>query len=58
VVAGLTLRANGQNLEEATLLEMVRISREAGLGGVALFHHTPLMGGDQRIARALLSQRG
>ncbi|MFM7465598.1 MAG: family 10 glycosylhydrolase [Cyanobium sp.] len=58
VVAGLSLRANGQDLEEATLLEMVRISREAGLGGVALFHHTPLMGGDQRIARALLSQRG
>lgn len=56
VVAGLTLRANGQDLEEATLLEMVRISREAGLGGVALFHHTPLMGGDQRMARALRSQ--
>jgi uncharacterized lipoprotein YddW (UPF0748 family) len=56
VVAGLTLRANGQDLEEATLLEMVRLSRKAGLGGVALFHHTPLMEGDQHIARALLTE--
>jgi hypothetical protein len=56
VVAGLTLRANGQDLEEATLMEMVRLSRKAGLGGVALFHHTPLMGSDQSIARALKEQ--
>jgi uncharacterized lipoprotein YddW (UPF0748 family) len=56
VVAGLTLRANGQDLEEATLLEMVRLSRKAGLGGVALFHHTPLMEGNLHIARALLER--
>lgn len=58
VVAGLTLRANGQDLAASTLLEMVRLARQEGLAGVAIFHHTPLMGGDQQIARALLSQRG
>jgi len=58
VVAGLTLRANGQDLEVNTLLEMVRLSRQEGLGGVAVFHHTPLVAGDQRIARALLNEGG
>jgi uncharacterized lipoprotein YddW (UPF0748 family) len=58
VVAGLTLRANGQDLAAATVLEMVRLARQEGLGGVVIFHHTPLMGGDQPIARALQAQGG
>ena len=58
VVAGLTLRANGRDLEADTLLEMVRLSRRAGLGGVAFFHHTPLVAGDQTIARALRERGG
>jgi uncharacterized lipoprotein YddW (UPF0748 family) len=58
VVAGLTLRANGQDVDVDTLMQMVRLSREAGLGGLALFHHTPLMAGEQRIARALLDRGG
>lgn len=58
VVAGLTLQANGQDLAAATVLEMVRLARQEGLGGVAIFHHTPLMGGDQPIARALQAQGG
>ncbi|MFN6355577.1 MAG: family 10 glycosylhydrolase [Cyanobacteriota bacterium] len=53
VVAGLALRANGQDLDADTLVQMVRLSRQEGLGGVAIFHHTPLVAGEQRIAQAL-----
>ncbi len=53
VVAGLTLRANGRSLEPETLRRMVRLSRQEGLGGVAVFHLTPLLAGGMPIARAL-----
>jgi uncharacterized lipoprotein YddW (UPF0748 family) len=39
VVAGLALRPNGRDLEPDTLRRMVTHCREAGLGGVAVFHH-------------------
>jgi hypothetical protein len=57
-VAGLTLRANGVDLPADTLVQMVQLSREQGLGGVAIFHHTPLMAGDQQVARALVEKGG
>lgn len=53
VVAGLTLRANGLDLSVDTVLGMERLSRQQGLGGIALFHLTPLLAGDQAIALAL-----
>ncbi|MFM9046614.1 MAG: glycoside hydrolase family 10 protein, partial [Cyanobium sp.] len=56
VVAGLTLRANGQDLDADTVSQMVQIAREEGLGGVSIFHHTPLVGGDQRMARVWLDR--
>ncbi len=58
VVAGLALRANGQDLDADTALQMVRLSRLEGLGGVALFHHTPLMAGEGKIALALREREG
>jgi len=58
VVAGLALRANGQDLDADTVLQMVRLSRLEGLGGVALFHHTPLMAGEKTIALSLREQEG
>ena len=58
LVAGLTLKANGVELPAETLVQMVQLCREQGLGGMALFHHTPLMGGDQRVARALREKGG
>ncbi|MEB3195027.1 MAG: family 10 glycosylhydrolase [Cyanobacteriota bacterium] len=58
VVAGLTLRANGQDLDTDTVLRMVQLARREGLGGVAIFHHTPLVGGEQTIARALVERGG
>lgn len=58
VVAGLALRANGQDLDADTALQMVRLSRVEGLGGVALFHHTPLIAGERRIALALREKEG
>ncbi|MFO0057321.1 MAG: hypothetical protein ACK55B_05810, partial [Cyanobacteriota bacterium] len=58
VVAGLALRANGQDLDADTLVQMVRLSRQEGLGGVAIFHHTPLVAGEQRIGQALRISAG
>ncbi|MEB3256843.1 MAG: family 10 glycosylhydrolase [Cyanobacteriota bacterium] len=58
LVAGLTLRANGVDLPADTLVQMVQLCREQGLGGISLFHHTPLMGSDQQIARALQEKGG
>ena len=58
MVAGLALRVNGQDLDADTVREMVRLSRQEGLGGVALFHHTPLMAGERRIAKALVEREG
>jgi uncharacterized lipoprotein YddW (UPF0748 family) len=43
VVAGLALRPNGRDLEADTLRRMVHLSRQEGLGGVAVFHLTPLL---------------
>ena len=53
VVAGLTLRANGRTLPAETLRRMVRLSRQEGLGGVAVFHLTPLLAGETPLALAL-----
>jgi uncharacterized lipoprotein YddW (UPF0748 family) len=58
VVAGLTLRANNKDLTAEDLLQMVDLSRREGLGGVALFHHTPLMMGDRELALALHDRGG
>ena len=52
VVAGLTLRANGRTLPAETLRRMVRLSRQEGLGGVAVFHLTPLLAGETPLALA------
>jgi uncharacterized lipoprotein YddW (UPF0748 family) len=52
VVAGLTLRANGRALEKETLRRMVQLSRAEGLGGVAVFHLTPLLAGEAPLALA------
>ncbi|MEB3243242.1 MAG: family 10 glycosylhydrolase [Cyanobacteriota bacterium] len=53
LVAGLALRVHGRELEEPVLREMVRLSRRAGLGGVAFFHHTPLLASGAASAQAL-----
>ncbi len=58
VIAGLALRANNQDLDADTVLQMVRLSRQKGLGGVAVFHHTPLMAGERPIALALQERGG
>lgn len=53
VVAGLTLRARGRELPAPTLRQMRRLSQQEGLGGVALFHLTPLLAGDRASTLAL-----
>jgi uncharacterized lipoprotein YddW (UPF0748 family) len=53
VVAGMALRPNGRNLDPENARRMVRLCRQEGLGGVAVFHLNLLLAADERLARAL-----